>query len=142
MPAPLPIRGLHHIALVSHRLEETLAFYRDVLGFRELSRPPFRFRGAWLYHGGLQIHLIEGGGAPPPAADAAIDTRAEHLAFSVPELAGVTTILRERGIVYREQVNAGGIRQVFFRDPDGHHVELAVHGDPTVGHVEVPPAAG
>lgn len=31
--APLPLVGLHHVARVTSRLEESIAFYRDVLGF-------------------------------------------------------------------------------------------------------------
>jgi catechol 2,3-dioxygenase-like lactoylglutathione lyase family enzyme len=135
MSEPLPIRGLHHIALVTSQPEASTAFYRDVLGFRELPRPPFNFRGAWLYGYGMQIHIIEN----PAAADGVgeqIDTRANHVAFRVDAIEPVIAGLRERGIEFREQVNAGRAHQVFFRDPDGHHIEIAVHGDPSVGYVE------
>jgi catechol 2,3-dioxygenase-like lactoylglutathione lyase family enzyme len=36
--------------------------------------------------------------------------------------------LQEAGIEFLEQVNAGGIHQIFFRDPDGHFIELATYG--------------
>jgi glyoxylase I family protein len=136
MPAPLPIIRLHHIARVTSKPEESIAFYCNVLGFRELPRPPFSFRGAWLYNYDVQIHIIENLDlATEP--DAVIDTRANHLAFSVTkdDIQVVKSLLDEHGIAFSEQVNAGGIQQIFFRDPDGHHVEISVTGEPSVGYV-------
>jgi catechol 2,3-dioxygenase-like lactoylglutathione lyase family enzyme len=123
---PLPIQRLHHIARVTTRPDESTAFYRDVLGFREIPRPPFDFRGAWLYAYGVQIHIIENS---PKAPDAQrdIDTRDNHLAFQVEDVDAAKRSLEQRGIEYCELVNAGGVRQVFFRDPDGHFIEIAAN---------------
>ncbi len=126
MPQPLPIQRLHHISLVTRDTDASKAFYRNVLGFRELERPPFNFRGAWLYNYGLQIHLIENSGAQGQRTDH-INTRANHIAFAVDDDEPVLTILEEHQIPYRRHVNAGGIRQTFFQDPDGHHIEVAVY---------------
>jgi catechol 2,3-dioxygenase-like lactoylglutathione lyase family enzyme len=126
MPASLPIQRLHHISLVTRDTDASRAFYCQVLGFRELERPPFNFRGAWLYNYGLQIHLIEN----PQASggrNEQIDSRANHVAFAVDDDAPVQQILDQHGIPWRRQVNAGGIRQTFFQDPDGHHIEIAVY---------------
>lgn len=127
MSAPLPIVALHHIARVTRRPQESIAFYRDVLGFREIKRPGFDFRGGWLYNYGVQIHVIENA-ARAPHEGGEIDTRADHLAFAVNDVAPVKLRLEEWKIPYREVVNAGGIRQIFFHDPDGHHIEIAVYG--------------
>jgi catechol 2,3-dioxygenase-like lactoylglutathione lyase family enzyme len=135
MSEPLPIRGLHHIALVTARPEESAAFYRDVLGFRDLPRPPFNFRGAWLYGYGLQIHIIENAAAAE-AEVGKIDSRANHVAFRVDAMPPVIEGLKSRSIEFREQVNAGRAHQVFFHDPDGHHIEIAVYGDPSIGYRE------
>jgi catechol 2,3-dioxygenase-like lactoylglutathione lyase family enzyme len=134
MPAPLPIIGLHHVARVTRRPEESAAFYRDVLGFRELSRPAFNFRGAWLYNYGVQIHIIEN---HELAGDRGgeISSRANHLAFRVADMDPVRQALTEHGLEFREQVNAGGLQQIFFQDPDGHHIEITVAGDQSVGYV-------
>ena len=136
MPAPLPIRALHHIARVTRRPDASRAFYRDVLGFRELPRPNFSFRGAWLYNYGVQIHIIENRDLAPTLPNPEIDTRANHVAFAADGMGPVKQSLREHGIEYRENINAGGIHQIFFQDPDGHHIEIAVHSDPSIGHVE------
>lgn len=126
MTQPLPIRQLHHVARISRDPERSKAFYRDVLGFRELVRPNFSFRGAWLLGYGVQIHIIEHPAAEQKAWQQ-IDPRAGHLAFGVEDLAVVERLLAEHGIKYHKQVNAGGIPQIFFHDPDGHHVEIGVY---------------
>lgn len=127
MKANLPIRALHHIARVTRLPEESIAFYRDLLGFKELRRPAFSFRGAWLYNYGVQIHIIENA-ASAPDPRRAIDSRGDHLAFHVADIELSKVRLREAGIEFHEQVNAGGIHQVFFRDPDGHFIEIATYG--------------
>ena len=133
MPASLPIIGLHHIARVTSQPEQSIAFYRDVLGFRELPRPPFNFRGAWLYNYGVQIHIIENQTLAGARSDN-IDSRANHLAFRVEDMDRVKQVLSEHDLPFKEQVNAGGLQQVFFQDPDGHHIEISVAGDPSVGY--------
>ncbi len=134
MTNSLPIQGLHHIARVTSRPEESAAFYRDVLGFRDLPRPPFDFRGAWLFNYGIQIHIIENRKLAGERNDQ-IESRANHVAFRVEDMDAVKAVLADHKIKFREQVNAGGIHQIFFHDPDGHHIEIARVGDPSVGYV-------
>ncbi len=123
----LPVTRVHHVARVTQRPDESCAFYRDVLGFREIQRPGFDFRGAWLFNYGLQIHIIQNDGRSPDPSNE-IDTRFNHLALEVEDLDEAKNRLRQNGIIYREQVNAGGIHQVFFHDPDGHVIEIAEYG--------------
>lgn len=136
MPEPLPIKHLHHVAISATHCDETTDFYRKVLGFRDLRRPPFDFAGAWLYGYDMQIHLIEPRNEPyaqqPPGHSPPIDSRAHHFAFAVEDVAPVKKLLEEHGVIYSENVNAGGIHQIFFRDPEGHHLEVAVYPHPEV----------
>jgi len=121
---PLPLTGLHHIAVLTKRLDESRAFYCDLLGFREIPRPPFHFGGAWLWNYGLQIHLIVDEQQHDPTGP--IFTRAHHIAFASPDVAAVERALAERGIAFRVNLQTGtGLKQLFFRDPDGHHIEVA-----------------
>lgn len=129
MPPQLPIRAFHHVARLTKRLEASRAFYRDVLGFREIERANFNFPGAWLYNYGVQIHLIVGDAAPDPAAE--IQTRGNHVALHVDDIERTEALLREHGLAYRvNHVADTGIKQLFFADPDGHFVEVA-HYPPT-----------
>jgi catechol 2,3-dioxygenase-like lactoylglutathione lyase family enzyme len=123
MPDPLPTTAVNHIGLMTRRVAQSRAFYRDVLGFREVSRPNFNFDGAWLYNHGLMIHLIYNDAAGDP--DSEIRTRDNHLALHADDLEGVERLLALHGIAYRKnEIVDRGIKQIFFRDPDGHHIEV------------------
>lgn len=123
---PPVIRRLHHIAVAVRDCDASTAFYRDVLGFVEVERPPFSFRGAWLVGHGLQMHVIEHE-SPRVAAGRPIDTRADHFALAVDDLDAAEAFLRDRGVAYHRQINAGGIPQIFFHDPDGHEIEFGIY---------------
>jgi len=129
MPDPLPIASVNHIARVTRDLAASRAFYRDVLGFREIYRPNFPFAGAWLYNYGLQIHLIEPDKqAAPLASDNKISIRADHVAFHVTDTQVVERLLQEHGIPFaKNYVNDTGVTQLFFHDPDGNHIEIGMY---------------
>ena len=122
----LPIQGLHHLALVTDQPEIATQFYVDVLGFRPIQRPNFDFCGAWLLGYGVQIHIIENPSVAEGLGDK-IDSRADHMAFAVEDHQPVRERLDQLGIAYSERVNAGGIPQIFFQDPDGHHIEIGIY---------------
>ena len=49
---------LDHYNVSTRKLDETVRFYVDVLGFVNGPRPPFDFPGAWLYSAGHAVlHL-------------------------------------------------------------------------------------
>ncbi|MGE3408428.1 MAG: VOC family protein [Pirellulales bacterium] len=124
MPGTLPIQTINHLGRLTKRLQESRRFYCDVLGFREIRRPNFDFPGAWLFGYGFQIHLIQNDGAGDPAGE--IQTRVEHLALWVSDMDRVELLLKEHAIPYRvSHVANTGVKQIFFRDPDGHHIEAA-----------------
>jgi catechol 2,3-dioxygenase-like lactoylglutathione lyase family enzyme len=126
VPMPLPIDSLNHVALMTRRLDDTRAFYKNVLGFREVERPNFSFRGAWLFNYGLMIHLIENAKAGEPSDE--IQTRDNHLALHTRDLAAAEQLLKEHGVRYRTNTIADrGISQIFFQDPDGNHIEIGTY---------------
>ena len=125
-PKPLPIASINHVGRISKRIEQSRDFYRDVLGFREVKRPDFGFPGAWLYNYGIMIHLIYRDTAGDPTGE--IDTRGDHLALHTDDLESAERLLTEHGIAYRKNVvQSTGLVQLFFRDPDGHHVEISTY---------------
>ena len=126
MPQTIPIRAVHHVGRLTKRLEASRAFYRDVLGFREIERPNFDFPGAWLFAFGVQIHLIGNDAAGDPTGE--IQSRVNHLALHVDDFEQARALLEEHGVQYKESQAPGrNLRQLFFRDPDGHVVELATY---------------
>ncbi len=126
MPEPLPISAVNHVAVTTRDAARSTAFYRDVLGFRPVARPTFDFNGAWLFNYGLMIHIIER--PHVPAAEGEINTRDNHLALHSDDLEHVERLLGEHGVPYRKTViKDRGIRQIFFRDPDGFHIEVGTY---------------
>jgi len=125
MPKQIPITQLNHLALSVADTARAVAFYRDVLGFREVERPPFDFPGAWLVGYGIQIHMVESSGLADLGDSP--NSRGNHYAYAVEDASELVTILEGHGIEYIQRVNAGNVHQTFFQDPDGHTIEVAVY---------------
>ena len=123
---PLAIQSLNHVSVQTKRLDESRKFYIDVLGAKVISRPNFSFGGAWLYVGGIQVHLIEQGS---PSGRGEIDTRGNHVSFAVADVDAAEEGLKQKGISYkRKLIEDRGIQQIFFQDPDGHTIEVGQYG--------------
>lgn len=118
-----------HILVVSD-LTRSCTFYQDVLGadlYREYggSSAVFNFNGAWL--------LIVTGGEPTldkpgvvfsPPADS---QRVSHaVTIRVPDCQAAYEILQARGAMFlTPPVDWGAEIRAFFRDPDGHLLEIS-----------------
>jgi catechol 2,3-dioxygenase-like lactoylglutathione lyase family enzyme len=103
-------------------LEETRAFFRDVLGLVEGWRPDFPVGGAWLYAGeGAVVHLVDLAEAKRPSAEAALD----HFAFRIDDWDDAVARLTAANVHFRAvEVPDTPIRQIFLRDPNGVNIEL------------------
>jgi catechol 2,3-dioxygenase-like lactoylglutathione lyase family enzyme len=120
---------LTHLLVVSE-LETSKAFYRDVLGasvYREYGGTScvLQFLGTWLL-------LVTGGGptkdkpgvtfAPP----ADTGTVSHEMTIRVPDCRSAYEVLRARGAEFlTPPVDWGGEIRCFFRDPDGHLLEIS-----------------
>ncbi|MEO6623516.1 MAG: VOC family protein [Burkholderiaceae bacterium] len=114
---------MNHFTVLTADLEKTLAFYCGLLGFRQGSRPPFDFPGAWLYSGEVAILHIVAGRTLPANPSGVLD----HMAFSADDLMGTIARLKSASVDYdlRRLVGTGAqIWQMFFCDPNGARVEL------------------
>jgi catechol 2,3-dioxygenase-like lactoylglutathione lyase family enzyme len=89
------------------------------------------FDGAWFRIGDTEVHLLSdahatgGPGQPDPGAGAA-SGMTHHLAFEVDDLGAACGRLADHGIRLEggPMPRGDGYLQVFFRDPDGHVLEL------------------
>lgn len=122
-------------ALYVEDLGRATAFYRDVLGLRVMSESP---RMASIDAGRSTVLLLFQRGATAaglhfpagwiPPHDGAGPA---HFAFAIPEqdLEAWERHLEAHGVAVESRVtwSAGG-RSLYFRDPDGHSVELATPG--------------
>lgn len=111
-------------------LPRALAFYQDVLGatlFREYggTSAVLQFQGAWLL-------LVTGGGptpdkpgvtfAPPPDPNLV----SHQFTIRVPDCEAAYRTLKARGAEFlTPPLDRGGEIRCFFRDPDGHLLEIS-----------------
>ena len=125
MPSPVPIARFNHAAINASNVEASIAFYTQVLGFFEVSRPSFSFAGSWLYsHGlGMMLHLIHDRRFEP--CTTRDNTRRNHLAFRVDDVDRTFEQLAEHSVpVIERRLPDYGYRQLFIHDPDGNLIEL------------------
>lgn len=116
---------IHHTAVNVTDLEKSKAFYRDVLGLKEIERPPFDFPGAWFAIGesGQQLHLIVHSGET--LRRGGIDTRDGHFALRVRNFEATREWLDRCGVEYVISRNSiAGFPQIFVLDPDRNVIEL------------------
>ena len=113
--------AMNHFTILAEDLQETCAFYRDLLGLTEGYRPDMGFPGAWLYAGETAVlHVVVRKPLPQPRAGVL-----DHMAFSASNLPAMVAKLKQRKIKYNlgRQVETG-TWQLFMHDPNGAKVEL------------------
>lgn len=120
----MSVTRMNHFTILTDRLEETLAFYRDHLGLAPGARPPFTFPGAWLYaDGGSEpiLHIVAGR-SQEELRSGVLD----HMAFSGRGLARTVDKLKAGGVHYEVRKLPGewATWQLFFHDPNGAMIEI------------------
>ena len=123
-----PVLGLAHVAIKAADMPATIAFYRDVLGLAEVSRPPFGFPGAWLGipSGEALIHLYGGERARNADGSIAVGSAAiDHVSLWARGHEAQRRRFEALGLPYRSQtVPATELAQLFVYDPNGVMIEL------------------
>jgi catechol 2,3-dioxygenase-like lactoylglutathione lyase family enzyme len=117
----MPIQTLHHVNIVTERLEETRRFYVDVLGLEDGDRPPFSVEGHWLYANGTPLVHLQVGDATSPSDENALN----HFAFRVTAFDDLLERLALLDVPFRVSPIPGRReRQAFLADPNGVRIEL------------------
>ena len=129
--AEFPTQGveLTHLLVVSD-MDRSRHFYRDILGakvYREYGGTScvLNFQGSWLL-------LVTGGGptedkpsvtfAPPKDPD----TVSHEMTIRVPDCHQAYELLKARGAIFlTPPLDRGEEIRCFFRDPDGHLLEIS-----------------
>jgi glyoxylase I family protein len=130
----MEISTLHHVSIPVADTGRSRVFYRDVLGLREIERPPFDFDGAWFAVGAGQLHLIEDGGATFRAGKP-LDPRDVHFAVRVPSFRAALEQLERLGydpnapadgpMAMKVSPHAtAGFPQIYILDPDRNVIEI------------------
>jgi len=116
----MQVTQLNHTAIPVADLDRSIRFYEDVLGLKQIPRPDFGFPGAWFRLGvDQELHMI----ARENTWDEPLWDR--HFALMIDDSPAFAAHLTAKGVEFRGPSNRpDGATQIFFRDPDGHVVEL------------------
>jgi catechol 2,3-dioxygenase-like lactoylglutathione lyase family enzyme len=156
--SPEAVRAVESVGMTVSNLERSVAFFRDVLTFElidqfedagrdtELLTGVFgaRTRTARMRLGTEVLELTEflaPRGRPYPADTRGNDQWFQHVAIIVSDMDAAYQRLRDHGVAHASTApqrlpdwnpNAGGIEAFYFRDPDGHFLEV-LHFPPGKG---------
>jgi catechol 2,3-dioxygenase-like lactoylglutathione lyase family enzyme len=156
--APSPIRAIASISVTVSDMDRSVVFYRTVLNFQTVSDQEFtgddyehlygvfgaRVRIVTLRLGDETLKLeefIAPRGRPIPLDSRSDDAWFQHVAIIVRDMDRAFAWLRSQHVAFAStgpQVlpqwnpNAGGIAAFYFRDPDGHNLEI-LHFPPGKG---------
>lgn len=117
----MKVTRLLHVSLNTRgALEPTRAFYADLLGLPEATRPWIDgVAGRWLAVGEGQLHLVDA-----PSAGGGVDPVGPHFCLGVEDVEAAVAELDEAGVPYVRGMQGEGVVQVWFQDPSGATVEL------------------
>ncbi len=126
---------LGHVVFYVKDLERSLAFYRDLLGFREIGRA---FGGAATALTSGRTHheflLIQVGEAPGPPSGRRLGLY--HIGIkvgdSLDELRAAKAELENAGVPILGMSDHTVSQSLYLTDPDGNEVELYVDADPSI----------
>jgi len=139
------IRQIDHCNIRTGKIDETIAFYSDVLGLRRGPFPGNGKGGAWLYDTTERpvIHLMAVDPHDPDFASKFVRGRHEtlglpadrletegsgaidHVAFECDDYDGMLVKFRSLGMKYAlNAVDSINLRQIFVLDPNGITLEL------------------
>ena len=117
--------GIHHVSINVRDLERSRAFYRDIIGLKEIDRPQLKTEGAWFEvgSGGQQLHLILYPGET--LRTGGIDTSDGHFAIRVESYSETVEWLKSRGVEFvANPHSATGFPQIYVIDPDRNIIEI------------------
>lgn len=130
----MQVKALGHVVLKVRNLERSIAFYRDILGMKEVAR----YRGAMVFfsfgsnhHDLGLLQLGEQAELPNPSSIGLY-----HVAFkvgdSLNELRECKAHLEQRGVAILGMSDHGVSQSLYLADPDGIEIELYVDADPAL----------
>ena len=118
---------LNHIAVYVTNLNKSTSFYEEVFSLKIIPEPFKDVKHTWFTLGKAgALHLIEGA-----KTDQNFD-RNDHLCFSVPSIDQFIELLKRKNVQFEDwagkvgaiNLRVDGVKQIYFKDPDGHWLEV------------------
>ncbi|HEX4209284.1 MAG TPA: VOC family protein [Candidatus Binataceae bacterium] len=116
-----------HVVIKVRNLERSRKFYAELLGLQLMHEMP-QIKMAFLASNGRDHHeigLVEVGDAAPPPQKG--ETGLLHIAFRLRDedhLKAAFRELKENNVEIVSTVDHGITKSIYFRDPDGHQLEV------------------
>jgi catechol 2,3-dioxygenase-like lactoylglutathione lyase family enzyme len=122
----MKVLGIDHATIKTAKLDETRAFFEDVLGLKVGATPDFDMPVCWLYAGGRDVvHLIGAGTPQAPSSQASIN----HFALRIADYDQAIATLNAKGVPFETETTPGGeLKQIYITDPNGVRIELNCPG--------------
>ncbi|HET8950367.1 MAG TPA: VOC family protein [Solirubrobacteraceae bacterium] len=132
----MQLRGIHHVTAICRDAEQTIAFYRDLLGLAVVHDGPSDddpdSRHVWfgaLDGGpGRLVSFMQYPELPTGVVGVGSTHHFALLVESAEEQEAWRDYLRGRGVECSDVFDRGASRSIYLRDPDGHIVEIATRG--------------
>jgi lactoylglutathione lyase len=122
-----PKPSLNHIAVYVVSLQTSTAFYRDIVGLDTIPEPFHDGRHTWFSVGPKShLHVISG------AAQKTEHDKNAHLCFTVPSVTDFIELLKKNNVAFESWAGekntytnrVDGVKQIYFKDPDGYWIEI------------------
>jgi catechol 2,3-dioxygenase len=133
--------GINHLVLNVRDLEESHAFWTEIMGFKQVGElhprpdrpnpPKMRFYSG-DHQGKMQHHdlaLMEMPNLPPPSAWSMSDSQVaiNHVAITLPSREAwlkQLAFLQSKEITFHRRINHGMTHSVYISDPNGYGIEV------------------
>jgi lactoylglutathione lyase len=118
---------LNHIAHYVVNLKTSTEFYMNIVGLDSIPEPFHDGRHTWLNVGyKSHLHLIQG------ASESFALPKNSHICFTVASVEAFIKVLDKNKIPYENwagdkmavTTRVDGVKQIYFKDPDGYWVEI------------------
>jgi catechol 2,3-dioxygenase-like lactoylglutathione lyase family enzyme len=120
----MKLQRLDHVSLNVGDRTRSIAWYRDVLGLEQRNEPTEDAEPVFMGEFGACIALFQAEVQSPERQ--AESTGLRHVALTVGDLDRAQEHLRGQGVDFRFE-DHGTAHSVYFRDPDGHTLELTTY---------------
>ena len=130
----MQIKALGHVVLKVRNLERSLAFYRDVLGMKEVARlrTTMVFFSFGNNHHDLALLQIGELATSPAQASVGLFHVAFKVGDSLDQLRECKKNIEQHGVPLLGTSDHTVSQSLYIQDPDGIEIELYVDADPSV----------
>jgi catechol 2,3-dioxygenase len=130
----ISVKHVGHVVLKVRDLDRAAAFYRDVLGLREVARYGGRmaFFSAGANHHDVAVLALGPDARPAPRNAVGLYHVALKIGDRLDDLRAARAQLEAHGVPIRGTADHRVSQSIYCEDPDGNMIELYVDGDPAL----------